>query len=243
MTVLSFRVSSLRSFSRVAELIRAVTLPSGGKNGDQPRDDVASQYRAIYFVIETTEEPNSARLPRSRPPRHQTCRYMLGAHIYVYTYDAIPIYLPILTYPSCLPTYLIIPSGPLGAISDLHTERRDGFTAWLCTTSIYSSPGRAEPSRAESRRGDFAPFCSYFRKSEERLANSGHCRARRVFSSSYSRSLLRASRSREQLLFALRAERARNESVLSPCPLRFAPSLPSSFFRRSCLTTPGVNPG
>jgi len=98
---------------------------------------------------------------------------MLGAHIYVYTYDAIPIYLPILTYPSYLPTYLIIPSGPLGAISDLHTERRDGFTAWLCTTSIYSSPGRAEPSRTESRHVDFAPFCSYFRKSEERLANSG----------------------------------------------------------------------
>lgn len=35
--------------------------------------------------------------------------------------------------PSYLPTHLIIPSGPLEAISDLHTERRDGFTARLCT--------------------------------------------------------------------------------------------------------------
>lgn len=88
----------LRSFSQIVELVRAIALSSGGKNGDQPRDDVASQYRAIYFVIETTEEPNSARLPRSRPPRYQTCRYMPSAH------DAIPIYLYLLT--PQLPTYL-----------------------------------------------------------------------------------------------------------------------------------------
>ena len=70
------------------------------------------------------------------------------AYIYVYTYDAIPIYLPILTYPNYLPTYLIIPSGPLGAISDLHTERRDGFTAWAVydIDILESRPSRAEPS-------------------------------------------------------------------------------------------------
>lgn len=40
--------------------------------------------------------------------------------------------------PTYLPTYLIIPSGPLEAISDLHTERRDGFTARLCTIPMYT---------------------------------------------------------------------------------------------------------
>lgn len=53
----------------------------------------APQYRAIYFVIETTEEPNSARLLSSSSPIRcvDTCR-RAWCHSY----------LPILTY---LPTY------------------------------------------------------------------------------------------------------------------------------------------
>lgn len=102
---------------------------------------------------------------------------MPGAH------DAIPIYLYLLTPATYLPTYLIIPSGPLEAISDLHTERCDGFTARLCATSIYPTSSSSPPARAASRRVrvDFAPFCSYFRKSEGRLANSGIA-VRRIFS-------------------------------------------------------------
>lgn len=98
---------------------------------------------------------------------------------------------------SYLPTYLIIPSGPLGAISDLHTERHDGFTARLCVrrryTRVSAEPSRTELSWAEPSWSaprllvDFVPFCSYFRKSEERLAHTNSAIAMRcVFSFSYS---------------------------------------------------------
>lgn len=96
---------------------------------------------------------------------------------------------------SYLPTYLIIPSGPLGAISDLHTERHDGFTARLCATSIYSSLSRAEPNRAELSwaeliRAAFARrVCSILLLFQE-VTNSGIA-MRCIFSFSYSRSSLR----------------------------------------------------
>lgn len=62
------------------------------------------------------------------------------------------------TYLPQLPTYLIIPSGPLEAISDLHTERHDGFTARLSVRRRYTRvPSRvawrrAEPDRTGQRR-------------------------------------------------------------------------------------------
>lgn len=77
--------------------------------------------------------------------------------IHVGAHDAIPIYLYLLTY---LPTHLIIPSGPLEAISDLHTVRRDGFTrSPVCTMPAvlyFTVTLHRVPSGPA-----FAPFSSY----------------------------------------------------------------------------------
>lgn len=124
---------------------------------------------------------------------------MTGAH------DAIPIYLYLLT-PA---TYLIIPSGPLGAISDLHTERQRWiYRSAVCDVDItrewlgggLSEPSRTEQSRPrglrEAARRLRSTFCSYFRKSAR--TNSGIA-MRRIFLSF--------------LLFALLARRAFTEIV------------------------------
>lgn len=106
---------------------------------------------------------------------------------------------------SYLPTYLIIPSGPLGAISDLHTERHDGFTARLCVrrryTRVSAEDGvglsRAEPNQAELSWSAFARrLCSILLLFQEvrgtaRTHTNSDIAMRCIFSFSYSSFSLR----------------------------------------------------